>query len=315
MSTLEIETGARLHFGLLAVRAATGRQFGGCGVMIDGCNARLRMARADKDEVLAPVTWSHRIEQVLRACREAQPDSVPVRVEVLESVPQHVGLGSGTQMALAVARGVAELSGQPLPVSTLADIVGRGKRSAIGLHGFDQGGFLIEAGKRRDEISPIAVRHEFPPDWRFVLIRSPGTVGLSGEAEVAGFARLKPMPSETTDRMCRILLMDMLPALAQRDFEGFAESLYDYGQAVGAYFARIQGGTFSDPAMKTLAEWLRPRGLRGVAQTSWGPTVAIACSSPDHADAVTLRLADSPWSGSHVQIVSPRNHGVMLGTA
>ena len=311
---LEIETGARLHFGLLAVRAALGRQFGGCGVMIDGCGTRVRMSRAPRNDIVATATWSPRIEQAIRAYHEAQPTAVPVRVEVLEAVPQHVGLGSGTQMSLAVARGLAELSGHRLEGATLAEVVGRGKRSAIGLHGFEQGGFLIEAGKRRDEISPIAVRRDFPPDWRFVLVRSPGLVGISGEAEVAGFARLKPMPAETTDRMCRILLMDLLPALAQLDFEGFAEALYEYGQVVGGYFARIQGGPFADPAMKSMCEWLRPRGLRGVAQTSWGPTVAIACSSPEHAEAVTLRLADSAWSGSHVQIVSPRNHGATVTT-
>jgi beta-ribofuranosylaminobenzene 5'-phosphate synthase len=296
MAVLEIETGARLHFGLLAVRASTGRQFGGCGLMVDGCGTRVHMSLAARDEVVASAVWAPRIEQAIR----------------VQSVPQHVGLGSGTQMALAVARGLSELSGHDFDGAALAEVVGRGKRSAIGLHGFALGGFLIEAGKRRDEISPIAVHREFPAEWRFVLVRSPGAVGISGEAEVAGFARLKPMPTETTDRMCRILLMEILPALAQLDFDGFAEALYDYGQVVGGYFAKIQGGTFADPAMKTLCEWLRPRGLHGVVQTSWGPTIAIACSSPDHADAVTLRLADSAWAGSHIQIVSPRNHGATV---
>src|SRR5256885_2047192 len=62
--------------------------------------------------------------------------------------------------------------------------VGRGKRSALGVHGFAQGGFLVEAGKRdADGVAPLTARADFPEDWRVVLVLPPWGQGLHGAAE------------------------------------------------------------------------------------------------------------------------------------
>ena len=72
----------------------------------------------------------------------------------------------------------------------LAELVGRGERSAIGTHGFAQGGLLVEGGKAAGEsVSPLVSRLELPADWALVLLIDRGQRGLSGAAGS------KPSPS------------------------------------------------------------------------------------------------------------------------
>src|SRR6185295_15866030 len=62
------------------------------------------------------------------------------RVRVHRALPQHAGLGSGTQLGLAVARALAEIGGLALDGPDLARAVGRAQRSAIGTWTFTGGG-------------------------------------------------------------------------------------------------------------------------------------------------------------------------------
>ena len=56
----------------------------------------------------------------------------------------------------------------------IARRVGRGERSAVGVHGFDRGELVVEGGKRPGEdVSPVLARLELPTAWRVVLF-TPG---------------------------------------------------------------------------------------------------------------------------------------------
>ena len=70
-----------------------------------------------------------------------------VRVEVEEHIPRHQGLGSGTQMALALGAAITGLYGIDTTVEELAVATGRGVRSGIGLGVFKEGGFILDSGK------------------------------------------------------------------------------------------------------------------------------------------------------------------------
>src|SRR5262249_57015033 len=54
---------------------------------------------------------------------------VDLRIE--ESIPNHVGLGSGTQLALATGAAVARLYGLDLDARAIARLLHRGARSSI----------------------------------------------------------------------------------------------------------------------------------------------------------------------------------------
>ncbi len=324
MPAYVIQTGARLHFGLLAVDPPVGRSFGGAGVMIDnpGFDVRFEAApEAFADEIVAPADWSGRIQEFVHRYRAHSPAGFPlnkVRIELRRSAPSHTGLGSGTQLGLAVAAGLALLSGEARQVTVdplaLAARVGRGSRSAIGLNGFFQGGLLVEGGKRTlDQISPLICRQPFPAEWRFLLSRPKSGAGLSGESECQGFTRLGPMPTATTERLCRVLLMELLPALREQDFIAFSAALEDFGQTEGSYFAPVQGDVIAAPRMRELAAWLRTRHLHGTAQSSWGPMIFTVLPNPKSAEQLCHELqADGAWADCEFQIAAPLNQPAQL---
>ncbi len=295
-----VETGARLHFGLLAHSPQISRQFGGAGVMVSGIGYRLRGTVAEADEVLGEKRAAQRVRRFLGVYRESIPcgqqQPPPCRINLEQVIPPHAGLGSGTQLGLATARVLAALSGESAtPAIPLAERVGRGLRSGLGIHGFERGGFLIDGGKRsKDAVAPLVGHAEFPSEWRFVLVTPKEFSGLSGSAELKAFAEMAPMPTGMTDTLCRILLLQMMPAVIEADFDACSAAIYEFGRMVGEYFAPTQGGVFASPAMQKLAPVIRELGYTGIGQTSWGPTLFVLCRDQPHADVLCGELRDRP---------------------
>lgn len=314
---LIVKTGSRLHFGMLAYGHPERRQFGGMGVMIDEPGFEIRARRA-KSEKLNCQSWKPRVQKLLERLRSGDfgPIPGPLQLEIAKAPPAHAGFGSGTQLALAVARIVSVLGdeGGELKVSELARRACRGLRSAVGVHGFIHGGLVLESGHREGgPISPLASRTEFPKDWRFVLVRPKRGAGISGTEEAAGFAKLEPMSEQLSNRLCRIALMEILPAVSEQDFNDASQSIGRFGRLVGEYFAPVQGGVFADNKMEPLAAKLAKRGIHGVGQTSWGPTVFILC--PDILAAFTLveeLRRGRELTGYEFEIASPLNRGVSV---
>jgi beta-RFAP synthase len=216
----------------------------------------------------------------------------PCRIVVHRSAPEHSGLGTGTQLGLAVARALAEISGSTrTEASDLALRTGRGARSALGVHGFAQGGFLVEAGQRKPGlISPLVMHVEFPEDWRVVLILPRTAIGLYGRAEHEAFAGLGPSAISWTDALCRLVLLGMLPALVEKDIRAFGESVHDFNARVGEAFGPVQGGTYSSPKAAEFIRFARSQGIAGVGQSSWGPAVFAIVGNDECARAFANQL-------------------------
>ncbi|MFN0054352.1 MAG: GHMP kinase, partial [Planctomycetales bacterium] len=290
-----IRTGARLHCGLFAPGSRTGRQHGGVGLMIDAPGFILRATRSNVERIQGDPYWCERISRLLSHYPVGNPqpwDPPTLHWEVVQAIPPHSGLGSGTQLGLAVAKILSSLRGEPeLETTELARRSGRGLRSAVGLHGFSLGGLLLEGGKEADAgISPLISRVAIPHDWRFVLMRPIGGSGLSGTEEQQGFARLGSMPVAATDRLCRLAVMDLIPAAIEANFSRFSAALDEYGGVVGDYFAPVQGGVYADPALRRLVPRLRAKGYAGIAQSSWGPTLFVCCSNAALAQQLVAEL-------------------------
>ena len=316
-SEVLITTGARLHFGPLSYAPQSGRHFGGAGMMIDSPGFRVTVRKSEMEEIVAGGATLSRVRCLLARYRErcsSDRQPPPVRIAIDEEIPAHAGLGSGTQLALAVAEALAILAGEgTCPPDVLAARMGRGARSAIGLNGFARGGFLVDGGKRdRESPGVIVARIDVPSEWRFVLVTPSDRPGLSGTAESDAFARLAPMPDETTERLCRVLLLDLLPAIVSADFAAASTALDEYGRRVGEYFAPVQGGIFAHPRMRELAEDLRKRGIAGVGQTSWGPTLFALMGDEDAANRLLHSLRDSDWRDCALRVARPLNTGAAV---
>jgi beta-RFAP synthase len=316
-----------LHFGLLSIGAPTQRQFGGVGVMVDAPGLSITLRRAQKLLAAGPLAERalHFARQVAAnwdpASAAAMPGSEPAcHIEIESAPPEHVGLGTGTQLGLAVAAGLARLA---IPISdpvTDSDAVrwarwaGRGERSAIGTHGFARGGLLVEGGKRAPgSVSPLVSRLELPEAWRFVLLIDREKRGLSGAQECRAFADLPPTQPEVTAALCREVLVDLLPAAAEGDFDALGESLYRYGHESGLLFAQRQGGAYAAGLQTELVAWLRGRGVRGVGQSSWGPTIFALARDADQAARLAADV-ERQFSAARLTaiVAAPANRGALI---
>lgn len=312
-AAVTIRTGARLHFGPLSYRPAHGPHFGGIGLMIDtpGFTMTAQPSSGDTDEVHGDPDTTSRLQQMLNTLREQQRGTTSAFTwDVKSAIPSHRGLGSGTQLALAVMAALERLhdpdasDGPPTrgDVIRWAQRTGRGHRSAVGLHGFRLGGFIVDAGKQTaEDIGRLACRVEFPTEWPIVLMTPRDDVGTHGDAERQSFDRLAPMPADTTAQLCRLVLMEMLPAINARDCARFGEALFQYGHVVGEFFSDVQGGPFAHPDAARLVELVRSAGMQGVVQSSWGPTLVAICPDPQTARQLHNCIAAEPGL-SHVQI-------------
>lgn len=268
-----VEAPARLHFGVLDLLGARGRWFGGIGAAAPGPTLLVSAVAAETLEVEG--------EDATRAGEYAQRFMRyhglrrGARVRVHRSLPQHSGLGSGTQLALAVARAIAALRDVSADVSDLARAVGRARRSAVGTWAFAGGGLVVEGGRRQDHDScgPLLARIPFPASWRCVVAVPEAAAGVSGGDEEAAFDTL-PTPSETdVERVAHLVLMVLMPAVVEADIHAFGSALTQIQEVTGRWFASVQGGTFAPGASAALVGRMRESGALGVGQSSWGPAV------------------------------------------
>jgi beta-ribofuranosylaminobenzene 5'-phosphate synthase len=274
---VRVRTPSRLHFGLLAWGAAAARQFGGVGLMIQAPGIELLAERSPDWIVEGPL--AARVERIIHHLEErAREARMPVsrcRIEVKNDPPEHAGLGVGTQLSLAVARAVLLLGGAPdVATQELAQLMGRGFRSGIGLHGFEQGGLVVDGGRRREnDVPPLLTRLPFPEDWSIVVLRPQEGPGLHGLEERRAFDTLPPIAASVTEALCRLVLLEMLPAVVEHDLAAFGAALTAVQARVGACFAPAQGGIFLSARAASIVDELRNLGFAGLGQSSWGPTV------------------------------------------
>jgi beta-ribofuranosylaminobenzene 5'-phosphate synthase len=283
-----VETAARLHFGVLDLRGALGRWFGGIGAAAPEPTLRVSASRAPALDADGPD--AERAAGFARAFLAHHGLDAGARLTVHRTLPPHAGLGSGTQLALAVARALAELYGFATNGAALAAAVGRGQRSAIGTWTFDGGGLVVEGGRRggRDAIGPLIARLPFPPTWRCIVAVPRLAPAISGEDEAAALAKLPPPPDREVEQIAHLVLMALLPALADADLATFGRALTAIQTITGRWFAPVQGGAFapgpSEELVRRMAEW----GASGVGQSSWGPAVYGIVEGADEG----IRLAD-----------------------
>ncbi len=262
---------ARLHMGFLDVGGSLGRRFGSVGVGINEIATRLSLVPAARLSAEGP--GAERVLATAEKFARAVGRPCPATIRVEQAIPGHAGLGSGTQLALAVGMGLSRLHGLGLAVRDIAPLTERGARSGIGIAVFERGGLVVDGGRgEKTGIPPVIARLDLPAEWRFILILDERDQGLHGAAEVEAFQALPPFPPEEAARLCHWLLMKGLPALAERDIAAFGAVITELQRSVGDYFAPAQGGRFTSPDVSEALAFLESRGAVGIGQSSWGPT-------------------------------------------
>lgn len=301
---------ARLHLGFLDLDGGLGRRFGGLGLTIDGFGTRLRLTAAPSATASGP--GAARALRYLERAAAALDLPPSARIAIDEASLEHAGFGSGTQLGLAVAAALARLHGVRATTAELAKAIGRGARSGIGIGAFETGGFLVDGGLAPGaEPAPVVARLAFPADWRVLLILDPARRGLHGRGEAAAFAKLPDFSAALAGRLCRVVLLRLLPGLAERDFAAASSALGEIQERLGDYFSATQNGRYSSPDVAEALAWLHGQGIIGIGQSSWGPTGFALLASAAQAEAVA-KAAGARFGDARkldFRIVGGRNRG------
>jgi beta-RFAP synthase len=267
------------------------------------------------DDVTAEGPDAERALAVARRCQEALGLAGGARVRVLEAIPAHVGLGSGTKLALAVTTAIAALAGETPEPRAIARAAGRGARSAVGLWTFVLGGLVVEGGVRPgiDQPAPLLARHPLPDEWRCVLAIPRAEPGLSGRAEEEAFTQLRP-DSDRAALIAQLVLTSLLPGLAEGDLTEFGAALTRVQRLVGESFASVQGGVFH-PRSGPLVDALLRLGAAGAGQSSWGPAVYGVVGGEQEGLELARRMDAELAGGGWVELVSFDNRGARVEAA
>jgi len=284
-ASVTVTSPSRLHFTLIDLNGELGRVDAGIGVALNEPSLKIRVYRIDSEsETENPVE----VLPILKRIRERiEPElKYSYKVEILRALPHHVGLGSRTQLSLSVAKAISVLEHRDFTTYELAKLVGRGGTSGIGTAAFDHGGFILDGGHlfRRGGNAgvkhsflpssasgvpppPVLFQHPLPEDWFFVLAIPHVKRGAHGSEEIEIFKRNCPIRATEVEKLCRLILMRILPSVIEKDIYTFGESL-SMIQQIG--FKKIEVG-LQHHLIRELFDFFATHAL-GYGMSSFGPT-------------------------------------------
>ena len=313
INAVEVNTSARLHMGFFDLSGSNNSKFGSLGLAIDAPSTQITITKSEKTliDTKSNENVANIVENIVKMFNIKQYFSLTIN----QSIPVHAGLGSGTQMALAIGMGINHLFDLQLSASQVAIATMRGKRSGIGIGAFEQGGFLMDTGKvdatkLAEALPKIAMRQDFPEDWRVLLVQDSAHIGVHGTLESQAFKTLKPV----TGSLRSMMFEHMIPAMQRADLLAFGACMQDLQAYNGAYFAPIQGGHYASQDAGNVLDWLQKNGVACVGQSSWGPTCFAILQNQQQAEALQYQ-AERAFSGKpniSFQIVRGKNFGATI---
>jgi beta-ribofuranosylaminobenzene 5'-phosphate synthase len=321
MARVRVAAGARIHFGFQNLSLARERLYGGLGASLREPRVRIEASPADELRCEDP--------QVSEYAAHALDllDLPGIDITVHERLPAHVGLGSGTRLALATLAAVAHAHNCEPRIRERAPQLGRGGRSGVGCATFESGGFVIDAGHPAERFTtqppaagewhvpePVA-RHTLADSWRFVVVIPDISSGRSDDHEDRSIERVvEHADPAIADDIAQIVAQRLLPAVAEDDWHEFGDAIAAVSRLNGAWYADEQGGVYRPPLGELIDVLERSPAVAGAGQSSWGPAVY---GLTDEERAETARAAarealSSVGVDGDVMVCAPDNEGARI---
>ncbi len=302
---------ARLHMGFIDLSASLGRKFGSIGVALNEINTHISISAAS--ELCSVGLQSERASECVRQLCGLLNVSDKLQLDIKSLIPEHVGLGSGTQMSLAVGMALNAYYDLNLQVRDIAVLTSRGARSGIGIATFERGGLVVDGGRGEKTLTPPVISQmTVPEEWRFLLVFDGADQGLHGSDEINAFKELPPFSSKEAARLCYLLMMQGLPALEENQLDLFGDVITQLQNSVGEHFSGAQGGgIFTSKNVSEVMHFLQAQGAVAIGQTSWGPTGFCLVDNKVLADKLEQQVNEKFKNFTNIKIMqaSVRNSG------
>ena len=320
--SITIRTPARLHFALIDLNGSLGRIDGSIGLAINDPHFEIMAEPADHIQIDSAL-YEARAYTIVEKL-QAKYSFPGIHLQFASEIPSHSGFGSGTQLALGIAQAANTLYSLNLSVANLAQAVGRGGTSGIGIIAFERGGFILDGGHRFPNqkssflpssaagnvpAPPLLLRHPFP-DWELLIVL-PRCTHISGETEVQLFKTLCPQPRSTAEQLSHLVLLKLLPAIFEGDRHTFGSAINDI-QTFGWKKVEIdaQGGILQ----RTL-DFLADNGAIGAGVSSWGPAIFAVGENLSSLKEKTETFLQTLPEGGTCFITNANNRGAAVTVA
>ena len=320
-----ITTTARLHMGFIDLNGSKNRLFGSLGVALNAPAIQLVMSKNKKTSIVGKIC--NNVSKIVEKISNNLEMDINVLIDIHEIIPEHAGLGSGTQMALAIGAGINALYNLNLTFAQIANLTNRGNRSGIGIGTFEHGGLVLDGGRKTQfptseledsthllTLPPIIARHDFPPEWPILLIMDNEDQGVFGDAEMQAFETLEPAEFTTAQALSHRVLMQALPAIVERDYAQFSEAIHALQLATGDYFSAAQGGHYKSSRVAQVLKYINAQGIICAGQSSWGPTGFAVFENVDTANKILNQLQRqfSNFNQLQFQLTRAKNTGATI---
>ena len=318
---VRVDVGGRLHIGFQNLSLTHERLYGGVGVALDSPRIVIEAEPAGQvvcgDDLVG--------EYAEQSCSLFGVSGVDI--DVVETLPRHVGLGSGTQTALATLAAVGRAHGHEPDVRKLAPALNRGGRSGVGVATFESGGLVVDSGHPTGRftttppeagewsVPAVTARQDLPETWRFLVVLPDAEDGRSGDDEDESMRSVvERADPDVSDSLAALLIRRLLPAAAEGRLEAFGDAIGDFGRLNGTWYADEQGGVYRPPAGRLIDELAESPAVRGVGQSSWGPAVygVTDASRAEAARSDAEEALASIDATGRVHVATPRNEGAMI---
>lgn len=332
MVKIRVTTPCRIHLSLIDENGYTGRVDGGIGLMLDRPNVIFEATNhAEEFKIEAHRYYRESIEvineQASKIFKAFNINNKNFHFNLKRYFPSHVGLGSKTQLSLAIAVAITKLKNiNDISLKDLTRLVNRGGTSGIGWKGFEKGGFIVDAGhefgkgKEKETFLPSSasqnanpaltiLRHPIPEQWRFVLVIPNVKKGAYGDEEISIFQSHAPIPKEEVNEVSHQILMKIVPGIIKNDLECFGEGLKRI-QNIG--FKKVEIFLQHEIVKKTLA-FFEDYGVKAFGMSSFGPSVIGIVESDDEANNL-LKAVQLHLNGNlgHIYLCKPNNYGAKI---
>lgn len=320
----KIECFGRINLGIIDLSENPYRIDGTHGFYTNISIAEVSVYKANKTSIVIDSEYKEQFIEVIDRCFEYLNRidvCCDVHITIASKFNRHIGLGSGTQISMAIVEAFNCEFNLEMNIHEKAKLAGSGGTSSVGVYCFKRGGYVLDAGRlfptekssigpsekySFDKLPPIIASY-YLPNWNMFLLIPQTDQYIEGNVEQQLFQKYTPIPSSEADEICKWILKGIMPAIVEKNYDSFC---YSIEQIMNLGF-RLREISHYGRYISDRISFLKRIGAKGVGMSSFGPTVFGFFDSEKKKQEI-LNTVKSVFPNDDLYYTTPRNEGAKI---